>query len=83
MRKTKIKNETEKGNESGGTCEGGAKRPLVVCFPRFVSGFVFVLVYIQFNAMLMHFGAYVLELADTLDYATFCGGNGLALHRDN
>ncbi len=34
----------ENENESGGTCEGGAKRHPVGRFPRFV--FVFVLIYV-------------------------------------
>ena len=63
-------NENETGNKSGGTCEKGAKRPLVgvTVFPRFVSGFVFVLIYVYFNVMLMYYGAYVLRLAVTKDW---------------
>ena len=39
-------NEYVNGNESGATCEWGAKRPLVGVFPRFVSVYVFVLIYV-------------------------------------
>ena len=42
-----IENENESENESGGTCEGGAKRPPVGSFTRFVFGFVFVFVLIS------------------------------------
>ena len=40
-------NENETENKSGGTCEGGAKRPPVGSFTRFVFGFVFVFVLIS------------------------------------
>ena len=39
-------NENESRNASGGTCEGGAKRPHVGCFTRCVVAFVFVLIYV-------------------------------------
>ena len=43
-------NENENKNASGGTCEGGAKRPPVCSFTRFVFGFVFdfVLISVKF-----------------------------------
>ena len=62
--RTKLnENESENENESGGTCEGDAKLPLVGVFPRFVSGFVFVLVYVYFKELLRYSWAYVLRLA--------------------
>ena len=44
-------NENESKNASGGTCEGGAKRPSVGCFTRcvFVFVFVFVSIYVSFE----------------------------------
>ena len=39
-------NENESRNASGGTCEGGAKRPHVGVFTRCVSDFVFILIYV-------------------------------------
>ena len=39
-------NENENKNASGGTCEGGAKRPPVGCFTRCVFVFVFVSIYV-------------------------------------
>ena len=39
-------NENESKNASGGTCEGGAKRPPVGCFTSCVVAFVFVLIYV-------------------------------------
>ena len=40
----KNENECENKNESGGTCEGGAKRPHVGVFTRFIVVFVFIYV---------------------------------------
>ena len=39
-------NENESKNASGGACARGAKRPRVGVLPRFVSVFVFVLIYV-------------------------------------
>ena len=45
--RTKLnENECENKNESGGTCEGGAKRPHVGVFTRFVFVFVVVFVFV-------------------------------------
>ena len=43
-----IANQNKNGNESGRTCEGGAKRPPVGSFTCFVFGFVFVLISVKF-----------------------------------
>ena len=42
-------NENENKNASGGTCEGGAKRPPVGCFTRCALFLFFVLIYVEFE----------------------------------